>query len=79
VTLVIREIRIDKIHPNYRLVCDEESILCLCDDIACCGLREPIIVELVEFRFRIIDGEKRWRACKKLGQKTIRAIIVETG
>ena len=27
--------------------------------------------------FRILDGEKRWRACKKLGICEMKAMIVE--
>jgi ParB family chromosome partitioning protein len=74
----IREIAINKIHPNYRLLYTEDIILSLCDDIRCHGLREPIIVELVEYWFEIVDGEKRWRACKRIGLNKIKAIILET-
>jgi len=73
----IRQIRIDRIHPNYRLVFEEGVIQSLCGDIARSGLREPITVGLVEYCFEIIDGEKRWRACKKIGWETISAVIVE--
>ena len=73
----IREIEINKIHPNYRLVYEEEVILRLCDDIKLRGLQEPVVVELVEYWFQIVDGEKRWRACKKNGWNTIKAIILE--
>jgi ParB family chromosome partitioning protein len=73
----VREIRIDRIRPNYRLVCDEEVISDLCQDILRHGLQEPITVGLVEYCFEIIDGEKRWRACKKIGWETIRAVVVE--
>jgi ParB-like chromosome segregation protein Spo0J len=27
--------------------------------------------------FRILDGEKRWRACKRLGWKHMKAILIE--
>ncbi len=73
----VRQIRIDRIHPNRRLVFQEEVIQSLCSDIEANGLREPITVELTEFRFEIIDGEKRWRACKKIGWERINAVIVE--
>jgi len=71
----IRQIRIDRIRPNYRLVYQEEDIRCR--DICSCDLCKPITVRLVEYCFEIIDGEKRWRACKKRGRKTISAVIVE--
>lgn len=61
----IWEINIDKVQPNYRLVYEEDVILHLCNDIKSRGLQVPIMVELVEYWFRIVDGEKRWRACKK--------------
>jgi len=73
----IRKIEIDKIHPNYRLVYEADILLRLCDDIRSQGLQEPIVVELVEYWFEIVDGEKRWRACKKIGLNKIEAIILE--
>ena len=76
-TMEIREIEINKIRPNYRLVYEQDVILHLCNDIKRRGLQEPIIVELVEYWFEIVDGEKRWRACKKIGLNRIKAIILE--
>jgi ParB family chromosome partitioning protein len=73
----IREIRIDKIQPNYRLIYEEDIIIELVNDIKSNGLLEPITVELVEYCFRIVDGEKRWRACKRIGMTTVRAEIHE--
>ena len=73
----IREIKIDKIRPNYRLVYEETVILTLCDDILCCGLQEPIVVERIGNWFRIVDGERRWRASKKLGLLKVKVRIIE--
>ena len=39
-------------------------------------MREPIIVEMAGFYFQIIDGEKRSRACKKIGLTEIKAEII---
>ena len=75
----IRQVRIDKILPNRRLIFEEESILRLCQDISCNGMREPILVEKSGFYFLITDGEKRWRACKKLGMTKITAEIILSG
>ena len=72
----IRRVRIDKILPNRRLIFEEDVILRLCDDIKCNGMREPIIVEMVGYYFQIIDGEKRWRACKKIRLTEIKAEII---
>ncbi|MFC1917585.1 ParB/RepB/Spo0J family partition protein [Chloroflexota bacterium] len=71
------EIRIDKICPNRRLIFDQDIIINVCNDIKLRGLLEPISVELVSGGLRIIDGEKRWRACKKVGFTKIKAIIYE--
>ena len=75
----IRQIRIDKILPNRRIIFEEDTILSLCYDIRCNGLREPIIVETDGFNFLIIDGEKRWRACRKIGMAKIKAEIILSG
>jgi len=74
----IRQVRIDKILPNRRLVFEEDIILQLRDDIRCNGMREPIIVEIAGYLFQIIDGEKRWRACKKIGMTVIKAEIISS-
>jgi ParB family chromosome partitioning protein len=73
----IREIKIDKIRPNYRLIYEETAILALCDDILYRGLQEPIVVERIGNWFRIVDGERRWRACKKLGLLKVKVRIIE--
>ena len=73
----IWELEINKIRPNYRLVYEEGVILRLYEDIKARGLQEPIVVEMVEYWFQIVDGEKRWRACKKIGLSKIKAIILE--
>lgn len=73
----VREIKIDSIRPNYRLVFEEQVILRFCDDIKLRVLQEPILVELIEYWFQIVDGEKRWRACKKIGLSKIKAVILE--
>ncbi len=74
----IREIDIIRIQPNRRLIFEEEVILRLCQDIKSRGLQEPLVVELVDYWFRIIEGEKRWRACKKIGLTRVKAVIIET-
>jgi len=73
----VREIDLTKIHPNLRFICDNESIDELCLSIKCHGQEEPIRICFTGSEFRIVHGEKRWRACKKLGMTRIKAIIVE--
>ncbi len=71
----IREIEIHKISPNLRIICSAECI----EEIEQCikhhGLQEPIHICFQHDFFRILDGEKRWRAYKRLGMKRIRAVI----
>jgi len=74
----IRNIRIDRIQPNYRLCCFNEDIKTLCLQIKSESRCEPIEVFFDGESFRIIDGEKRWRAHKRLGSTYVKAIIVET-
>jgi len=73
----VRKIPIDLIHPNLRLTFRSESIEELCFSIELEGLREPILTWFDGARLRILDGEKRWRACKMLGIVRIEASIVE--
>jgi len=75
----IRQVRIDKILPNRRLIFEEDTILDLCCDIRSNGLKKPILVEAAGFYFVIIDGEKRWRACKKIGMTKIKAEVILSG
>lgn len=71
----IREIEIRKISPNLRMVCAAECIREIENAISRRGQQEPIHIYFAHDSFRILDGEKRWRACKRLGIKTINAII----
>jgi ParB family transcriptional regulator, chromosome partitioning protein len=75
--LIVREINLTKISPNLRFICENECLEELCLSIKCKGQEEPIEVCFTGDDFRIINGEKRWRACKKLGLTKIKAIIVE--
>lgn len=75
----ITEIKIMDIEPNRqqpRRVFDEESLLELADSIRQNGIITPILVqESQNGYYSIIAGERRWRASKLAGLKTIPAII----
>ncbi|MGA2401938.1 MAG: ParB N-terminal domain-containing protein [Syntrophobacteraceae bacterium] len=71
----IREIEIRKISPNLRIVCAAECIEEIVHVIKSRGQQEPIHITFEHDSFRILDGEKRWRAFKKLGMTRIRAVI----
>jgi hypothetical protein len=74
----ISSIPITKISPNRRLCYANEAILTLCHAIRLQGQRDPITVFFDGESFKIIDGEKRWRACKKLGVTRLNVVITET-
>ena len=71
----IREIEIHQIRPNLRIICPAECIEEIEQRIKRHGQLEPIHICFEYDCFRILDGEKRWRAFKRLGMKRIRAVI----
>ncbi len=73
----IRTIEISKIEPNCRFVFEKETIEELVRSLREEGQIEPIRVWFTGECFRIADGEKRWRAGRKLGVSTLHAIIEE--
>ena len=72
----IREIEVRKISPNLRIVCAAECIEEIERAIKSRGDHEPIHICFAHDSFRILDGEKRWRACKRLGMNKIRAVVI---
>ncbi|MDA8308006.1 MAG: ParB N-terminal domain-containing protein [Deltaproteobacteria bacterium] len=71
----IREIEVGRISPNRRIVYSAESIEEIEQSMRD-GQQEPILIRFEYDSFRIVDGEKRWRACKRLKMTTIRAVIL---
>jgi ParB-like chromosome segregation protein Spo0J len=69
-------LRIDAISPNRRLCYAVEVIESLCSLIRTRQQFDPIEVLFDGETFRILDGEKRFRACKVLGMTHIEAVIV---
>src|SRR5574344_2091765 len=76
---IINEISIDEIeaNPNQpRREFDEEALMELANSIREIGIIQPITLRQVSSnRFEIIAGERRWRASKLAGLKTIPAYI----
>jgi ParB family transcriptional regulator, chromosome partitioning protein len=70
-------IRIERIKPNLRLCFSDREIEDLCNLILSQRKYIPITVFFCREYFKIIDGEKRWRACKKLGITFLEAVVVE--
>lgn len=76
-----REISINEIEPNKnqpRERFDEDGLVDLADSIKQHGIFQPIIVTKGENGFyQIVAGERRWRAAKMAGLKTIPALVRE--
>ena len=47
----------------------------LVESIRAHGVIQPLIVRLVRGKFELIAGERRWRACQKLGLETVPVIV----
>jgi len=72
------ELDIEQIKPNPlqpRLKFDRESIDELAHSIKESGILQPIVVIQDKSYYKIIIGERRWRAAQKAGLKKIPAVI----
>ncbi len=77
---LIREIEIDIIAPNPyqpRTYFNKEALNELSESIKKHGLLQPIIVIKKDDKFVLLAGERRLRATKLAGLKTIKAIIAD--
>jgi len=76
---IIQDIPIDLIEagPQVRESFDEQSLLGLGMTMKVAGVHQPITVRPLDDRYRIITGERRWRAAKLAGLTTIPAMIIE--
>lgn len=76
----IEELRILDVEPNPgqpRRHFDPERLQALADSIRDHGVVQPILVRKEAARYLIVAGERRWRASKLAGLKTIPAIVRE--
>lgn len=74
----VKEIDITDIDPNYeqpRKNFDQQALNELAESIRQHGIIQPIIVVQMEMRYMIIAGERRWRAAKLAGLKTVPAVV----
>jgi ParB family chromosome partitioning protein len=72
------EIEIDEIRPNPfqpRMRFDDESIDELANSIRESGVVQPVVVTPEEDHYKIIVGERRWRAAQKAGLRKIPVLI----
>lgn len=75
---VVVNIDLDEIKPNPfqpRTIFNQEKIDDLAQSIKEYGVFQPIILKAVNEGYIIVSGERRYRASKKVGLKTIPAII----
>lgn len=76
----VKQIAVDTIQPSPyqpRAVFDDERIDELCQTIQTHGVIQPVVVRRIKSGYELIAGERRWRAVKKLGMRTIPAIVRE--
>lgn len=77
----MEELEVESIIPNPkqpRTIFDDDALEELADSIATLGLIQPITVRKEsDGKYIIISGERRWRATKLAGKKTIPAYIRE--
>ena len=77
----IKKVRMSLIEPNKkqpRRHFDEEKITALADSIKEHGLIQPIIITPSDNNmYKIVAGERRWRAAKQAGVKEVPVIVKE--
>lgn len=74
------ELKITDVEPNEnqpRKDFDEQALTDLSESIKEHGVVQPIIVRKIGNGYQIIAGERRWRASRLAGKKTIPAIVKE--
>lgn len=72
------ELDINDIMPNKnqpRRNFDKFKLKALEDSIATHGVVQPIVVKQLDKGYQIVAGERRWRASKNIGLKSITAVI----
>jgi ParB family chromosome partitioning protein len=76
----VLDVSLEQINRNLeqpRQTFTEESIGMLALSLASDGQQEPIIlIEQVNGRYLLFDGERRWRAAKQLNWEALKAVII---
>ncbi len=74
----LRELPVEGMAPNRfqpRRAMDPAALAELKHSIASSGLLQPVVVRQVESGYELVAGERRWRAVRELGWKTIAAVV----
>lgn len=77
----LTELEVNMLQSNPlqpRGIISPESITELADSIREQGILEPIVVASTPAGYQIIAGERRWRAAKLIGLKTVPVVIRQT-
>lgn len=75
---IVQTLKLIDIEPNReqpRKYFDEDALEELANSIKSYGLIQPIVVTKKEDYYQIIAGERRWRACKKVGLTEVPVIV----
>lgn len=76
----IKELKLNEIEPNInqpRKMFDDDKLIQLSESIKQHGIVQPIIVKKEDDIYRIVAGERRWRAARLAGLITVPVIIKE--
>lgn len=74
----VTEVRITDIEPNAnqpRKSIDDEKLAALAESIKQHGVVQPLIVQQDGDSYRIVAGERRWRAARRAGLETVPVIV----
>lgn len=75
------DLDINMLQPNplqVRSLIKSESLVDLVESIKQHGILEPLVVAKTPAGYQIIAGERRWRASKIVGLKTVPVVVKET-
>jgi len=73
-----RMLPLERVYPNPnqpRKVFDKQTLEELAQSIRENGVLQPVLVRMIGDRFQIVSGERRYRASKLAGMRTIPAVI----
>lgn len=85
-SIEVRDVPISQIEPNPENpnAMDDEILEALRDDISRRGFVQPILVRPIEphsgnpkAKYRLVDGEHRWKVMGELGRETIPAVVTD--
>lgn len=76
----VREMKINEIEPNAgqpRKYFNDDKLSQLAESIKIHGIVQPLIVKREEDTYKIVAGERRWRAARLAGLETVPVIVKE--